>query len=100
MQSIPSRSIPCVLRSSRTEAPDLASLMKTTDEIIESLVCPPPPTETELNEEMISRMIVPAPSWNKTIVAANGYLGRGSGGSRVYAGDHREISSDVFLFSL
>lgn len=58
----------CILmtfRSSRTEAPDLASLMKTTDEIIESLVCPPPPTEASLNEEMISRMIVPAPNWNK-----------------------------------
>ena len=52
-------------RSSRTDPPDLSSLMKTTDEIIESLVCPPPPTEASLNEEMISRMIVPAPNWNK-----------------------------------
>ncbi|KAB7495767.1 Protein still life, isoform SIF type 1 [Armadillidium nasatum] len=54
-----------MMRSSRTEPPDLASLMKTTDEIIESLVCPPPPTEASLNEEMISRMIVPAPNWSK-----------------------------------
>lgn len=54
-------------RSSRTEPPDLASLMKTTDEIIESLVCPPPPSEMSLNEEMISRMIVPAPSWSKSL---------------------------------
>lgn len=57
----------CRLRSSRTDPPDLASLMKTTDEIIESLVCPPPPSEISLNEEMISRMIVPAPSWSKPI---------------------------------
>ncbi|XP_042860130.1 protein still life, isoform SIF type 1-like isoform X12 [Penaeus japonicus] len=57
-----------MMRSSRTDPPDLASLMKTTDEIIESLVCPPPPTETSLNEEMISRMIVPAPTWNKPIL--------------------------------
>ncbi|XP_050692900.1 protein still life, isoform SIF type 1-like isoform X14 [Eriocheir sinensis] len=56
-----------MMRSSRTEPPDLASLMKTTDEIIESLVCPPPPSEMSLNEEMISRMIVPAPSWNKSL---------------------------------
>lgn len=55
----------CLTRSSRTEPPDLASLMKTTDEIIESLVCPPPPSESSLNEEMISSMIVPAPSWSK-----------------------------------
>ncbi|KAK8732084.1 hypothetical protein OTU49_007177 [Cherax quadricarinatus] len=58
-----------MMRSSRTEPPDLASLMKTTDEIIESLVCPPPPSEMSLNEEMISRMIVPAPSWSKSIVS-------------------------------
>nr|XP_027218934.1 protein still life, isoforms C/SIF type 2-like [Penaeus vannamei] len=57
-----------MMRSSRTDPPDLASLMKTTDEIIESLVCPPPPTETSLNEEMISRMIVPAPTWSKAIL--------------------------------
>ena len=44
--------------------------MKTTDEIIESLVCPPPPSETSLNEDMISRMIVPAPNWNKSAAAA------------------------------
>ncbi|XP_064098884.1 protein still life, isoform SIF type 1-like isoform X5 [Macrobrachium nipponense] len=58
-----------MMRSSRTDPPDLASLMKTTDEIIESLVCPPPPTEASLNEEMISRMIVPAPSWSKSIAS-------------------------------
>ncbi|XP_068238091.1 protein still life, isoform SIF type 1 isoform X2 [Palaemon carinicauda] len=60
-----------MMRSSRTDPPDLASLMKTTDEIIESLVCPPPPTEISLNEEMISRMIVPAPSWSRSIASAD-----------------------------
>ncbi|XP_018022415.1 protein still life, isoform SIF type 1 isoform X2 [Hyalella azteca] len=60
-----------MMRSSRTEPPDLASLMKTTDEIIESLVCPPPPSESSLNEEMISSMIVPAPSWSKQAIAGH-----------------------------
>ncbi|CAN7946199.1 unnamed protein product, partial [Ixodes persulcatus] len=32
-----------MMRSSRTEPPDLASAMRTTDDYIESLVCPPPP---------------------------------------------------------
>ncbi|KAK4317171.1 hypothetical protein Pmani_011723 [Petrolisthes manimaculis] len=64
--------------SSRTDPPDLASLMKTTDEIIESLVCPPPPSEISLNEEMISRMIVPAPSWSKSL----GPAGRSSSDER------------------
>ncbi|KAF2367602.1 Raf-like Ras-binding [Trinorchestia longiramus] len=72
-----------MMRSSRTEPPDLASLMKTTDEIIESLVCPPPPSESSLNEEMISSMIVPAPSWSKQAMAGHhiqsGIPGVGSG---------------------
>ena len=37
-----------------------------TDDIIESLVCPPPPSEGALNEEAISSLIAPpAPEWSK-----------------------------------
>uniref|UniRef100_A0A1B0G7G9 Uncharacterized protein n=1 Tax=Glossina morsitans morsitans TaxID=37546 RepID=A0A1B0G7G9_GLOMM len=52
--------------SSRTEPPDLAGIMRVTDDMIDSLVCPPPPTDPPvMSEEMISGLIVPAPGWNK-----------------------------------
>lgn len=51
-----------MMRSSRTEPPDLSGTMRVTDEIIESLVCPPPPTDPPvMSEEMITGLIVPAP---------------------------------------
>jgi len=54
-----------MMRSSRTEPPDLAGIMRATDDIIESLVCPPPPSEPPaISEEMISGLIVPAPGWS------------------------------------
>ena len=53
-------------RSSRTEPPDLVGIMRSTDDIIESLVCPPPPSDPPvISEEMISGLIVPAPGWRK-----------------------------------
>ncbi|XP_032455857.1 protein still life, isoforms C/SIF type 2 isoform X11 [Nasonia vitripennis] len=55
-----------MMRSSRTEPPDLSGIMRVTDDIIESLVCPPPPTDPPvISEEMISGLIVPAPGWSK-----------------------------------
>lgn len=55
-----------MMRSSRTEPPDLAGIMRATDDIIESLVCPPPPSEPPvISEEMISGLIVPAPGWSE-----------------------------------
>ncbi|XP_034940458.1 protein still life, isoform SIF type 1 isoform X1 [Chelonus insularis] len=55
-----------MMRSSRTEPPDLSGMMRVTDDI-ESLVCPPPPTDPPvISEEMISGLIVPAvPGWSK-----------------------------------
>ena len=62
-----------MMRSSRTEPPDLTSCVaKTTDDMIESLVCPPPPSDSALNEEAISSLIVPAPKWNKESVSPDG----------------------------
>ncbi|XP_053674323.1 protein still life, isoform SIF type 1 [Anopheles nili] len=55
-----------MMRSSRTEPPDLVGIMRSTDDIIESLVCPPPPSDPPvISEEMISGLIVPAPGWRK-----------------------------------
>ncbi|XP_065353500.1 protein still life, isoform SIF type 1 isoform X3 [Cloeon dipterum] len=55
-----------MMRSSRTEPPDIANLMRgTTDDIIDSLVCPPPPSDGLISEEVISNLIVPAPGWAK-----------------------------------
>lgn len=57
-------------RSSRTEPPDLAGIMRVTDDMIDSLVCPPPPTEPPvMSEEMINELIVPAPGWSKCFVS-------------------------------
>ena len=62
-----------MMRSSRTEPPDLSSCVaKTTDDMIESLVCPPPPSDCPLNEEAISSLIVPAPKWNKESISPDG----------------------------
>nr|XP_040575914.1 protein still life, isoform SIF type 1-like isoform X14 [Lepeophtheirus salmonis] len=54
-----------MMRSSRTEPPDLTSVLKSTDDMIERLVCPPPPSDNAINEDIISSLIVPAPEWNK-----------------------------------
>ncbi|XP_017756918.1 PREDICTED: protein still life, isoform SIF type 1 isoform X2 [Eufriesea mexicana] len=55
-----------MMKSSRTEPPDLTGIMRDTDDIIESLVCPPPPSDPPvISEEMISGLIVPAPGWSK-----------------------------------
>lgn len=43
-------------------------MLRSTDDIIESLVCPPPPSDPAMmSEEMISGLIVPAPNWRKCI---------------------------------
>lgn len=56
-----------MMRSSRTEPPDLSGIMRVTDDMIESMVCPPPPTDPPLiSEEMISGLIIPAPDWSKS----------------------------------
>lgn len=40
--------------------------MRVTDDMIDSLVCPPPPSEPPaMSEEMINELIVPAPGWSK-----------------------------------
>ncbi|XP_058790073.1 protein still life, isoform SIF type 1 isoform X2 [Phymastichus coffea] len=58
-----------MMRSSRTEPPDLSGNIRVTDDI-ESLVCPPPPIDPPvISEEMISGLIVPAPGWCKEATA-------------------------------
>lgn len=42
--------------------------MRVTDDMIDSLVCPPPPSEPPaMSEEMINELIVPAPGWSEYI---------------------------------
>lgn len=53
-------------RSSRTEPPELPKASRVTDDMIDSMVCPPPPSDPPvMSEEMISGLIVPAPGWSK-----------------------------------
>jgi hypothetical protein len=48
------------------DPPELSSSLKsTTDDIIDSLVCPPPPSDNAINEDIISSLIVPAPGRSK-----------------------------------
>ena len=49
-----------------SDPPELSSSLKaTTDDIIDSLVCPPPPSDNVMNEDIISSLIVPAPGYSK-----------------------------------
>lgn len=50
-----------MIRSPRSEPPESSSLARTTDDYIESLVCPPPPSDGAISDEMISKLVVPAP---------------------------------------
>lgn len=60
------QSLCMMMRSSRTEPPDLATIMRATDDIIDSLVCPPPPSEPPvISEDLIPGLIVPAPGWSE-----------------------------------
>lgn len=56
-----------MMRSSRVEPPEIVGILRvTTDDMIESLVCPPPPSDPPImSEEMITGLIVPAPGWSK-----------------------------------
>ncbi|XP_052738408.1 protein still life, isoform SIF type 1 isoform X6 [Bicyclus anynana] len=62
-------SLVMMMRSSRTEPPELTGVMRAaTDDIIDSLVCPPPPTDPPvISDDMISGLIVPAPAWSKEL---------------------------------
>ncbi|XP_042906310.1 protein still life, isoform SIF type 1 isoform X4 [Parasteatoda tepidariorum] len=51
-----------MMRSARLEPPDMTGvILRTTDDYIESLVCPPPPSDSAISEEMIDKLIVPSP---------------------------------------
>lgn len=84
-------------RSSRTEPPDLVGIMRVTDDMIDSLVCPPPPTDPPvMSEEMITGLIVPAPCWSEYIfisipirIYSELYL------SSVFTGPHEFTASRV-----
>ncbi|XP_063621465.1 protein still life, isoform SIF type 1 isoform X2 [Cydia splendana] len=62
-------SLVMMMRSSRTEPPELSGMMRAaTDDIIDSLVCPPPPSDPPvISDDMISGLIVPAPAWSKEL---------------------------------
>jgi T-lymphoma invasion and metastasis-inducing protein 1 len=40
-------------------------MKSSTDDMIDSLVCPPPPSDNAINEDIISSLIVPAPGYSK-----------------------------------
>lgn len=54
-----------MIRSCRADPPDVTCLLRTTDDLIDSLVCPPPPSDQLITDDVLSNLIVPAPSWRK-----------------------------------
>ncbi|CAG9136207.1 unnamed protein product [Plutella xylostella] len=61
-------SLVMMMRSSRTEPPELVGVMRAATDDIDSLVCPPPPTDPPvISDDMISGLIVPAPAWSKEL---------------------------------
>merc|ERR1740128_226406 len=52
-----------MIRSCRADPPDVTCLLRTTDDLIDSLVCPPPPSDQLITDDILSNLIVPAPSW-------------------------------------
>lgn len=50
-----------MLRSCRTEPPNIENNIRTTEEYIESFICPPPPSDEHISDEMIGKLIVPSP---------------------------------------
>ncbi|XP_047514545.1 protein still life, isoform SIF type 1 isoform X4 [Pieris napi] len=80
-------SLVMMMRSSRTEPPELSGAMRAaTDDIIDSLVCPPPPTDPPvISDDMISGLIVPAPAWSKELYSpeTDGHTDAASGPPKV-----------------
>jgi T-lymphoma invasion and metastasis-inducing protein 1 len=58
-------SLSLMIRSCRADPPDVTCLLRTTDDLIDSLVCPPPPSDQLITDDALSNLIVPAPSWRK-----------------------------------
>ncbi|XP_028174874.1 protein still life, isoform SIF type 1 isoform X3 [Ostrinia furnacalis] len=91
-------SLVMMMRSSRTEPPELTGMMRAaTDDIIDSLVCPPPPSEPPvISDDMISGLIVPAPAWSKELYSPET---DGHGGDSVNAGPPK-VSSRTNSFEI
>lgn len=66
--------------------------MRTTEDMIESLVCPPPPTDPPvMSEEMITGLIVPAPAWSKELYVED---------DRLPPGEHPKTTSRTNSFEI
>lgn len=72
-----------MLRSCRLEPPEMGSIVRSTDEYIESLVCPPPPTDGAISEETIGKLIVPSPNWNPLQDGGGGGMQRPSSRAKI-----------------
>ncbi|XP_045027574.1 protein still life, isoforms C/SIF type 2 isoform X7 [Daphnia magna] len=57
-------SLSLMIRSCRADPPDVTCLLRTTDDLIDSLVCPPPPSDQLITDDALSNLIVPAPTWH------------------------------------
>lgn len=61
-------SLSLMIRSCRADPPDVTCLLRTTDDLIDSLVCPPPPSDQLITDDILSNLIVPAPSWRTSFL--------------------------------
>ncbi|GAB6032814.1 hypothetical protein CHUAL_012017 [Chamberlinius hualienensis] len=83
-----------MMRSCRTEPPEYTNLMKSTDDYIEQLVCPPPPNDSALSEEMITGLIVPSPAWAQERMAERKLRGLSSKQSSETEQESSNVSSE------
>jgi hypothetical protein len=57
--------IPAIYQKSNLEMRKPSGADRCATPLPDSLVCPPPPSDSALNEDVISSLIVPAPKWSK-----------------------------------
>ena len=79
------------IRSCRTDRPvNTTQLMEHADMYIDSLTCPPPPSQSRISDKVIGELIVPAPNWGKTLINTHLLL---------LSTSHYSLTLCFFLFS-
>ena len=60
------KEVTLTVRSCRVERPiNTTPLMEHADVYIDSMVCPPPPSQSRITDKTIGELIVPAPNWGE-----------------------------------
>ena len=64
-----SSAICMTIRSCRVERPvNTTAMMEHADMYIENMMCPPPPSQSRISDQIIGELIVPAPHWGNNLI--------------------------------